>query len=1458
MADETSSIALQLNVQLRGLVNLTKLNAALVDLKRNARGIQQDLGKGTKTLGDVGKKAKEAADGLAKLTKANKDLNKAVGGGGAGKNINDHMAGVFKKLQQNTYDDAAKAAQRTNTHMAKQFSQLQKGMVSEAAKGAKQRAAQEQMYARMFDQIERKNEQVARRTASVKEGLRRRELAGMNQVWKQRQNIAKLEQSLTGRLRLAEEENDAIFRAGFRLQMLGNDMEALGRKTAGALASMANEFGEFEFMVNRAAGATGILKDEVDGGVNIYDRFTSSILDATQELRLFKPEEVAKATYFWASTTGQQVDTLEQLEGVMASINPLMKIAAMTQTDYETAIKGVYSILVQYGMVSSDVAKTTANVVDVTEKLHMVTQRTAAEFPDLVNSFKMVGPIAKEFGVTFDDMVVLLGRLADAGIRGTMSGRAFRQFFIQISRPAPKATTALTELWKASDKFGKKSYIDTVFPEGKFIGVNKYVNELAMRLQDATDKERMFTLATITTANELPVLTALVSKQISVLKGTSEGWDSSKENMQDAAKGFENAWSILRNSWKGTVGALTTGVEILRIKVGGKIAEIFGPVLEDVTKKLIQVRRWFEDEANGPVIEFFVKLATAAAVVLTIGGALTVLVGVLVAMTAASRVAFKAFSPLFGLFGKIGGTIGGFALAIVRNFDYIKKTIGEAGDIIAKAMGEGEGSVKTFTDAIGTFAGLFAPVFDVVIHILGELLLVGAKVTAWILKNEGAMNILGVAANVLGGIIAGRLVLSILKLNAALLISGGMKVYDGLNRLWGVFRKIAVDSSKTSVGIKGLATTLTGLSGKAGLVGIAIAAVAAAFLVLYANSETVRKAVDKFAFEFITSLEDVKKAAKEARDELGTFGDNVESTFAGDTIYQSYKKQISDLRAAIAKDEADGITFGMDARTLDRLEKEFAAYTESVYGTFKSHVEDLNNLGADVNLTDYLERAEYEAKLLGVDINNAFALGKTDMWFRSIKEGSDQANNKAAELLKTINGVTSAARPSRAGRSKAGGFDSQSVQLAKLIDLKAQGGLSGQFEQEVTNKINSMIASGVEAAGDSPEVDEASKTVMGEVSSSLLSASKVFLDFDKKLSEIMKEAIKPGRQVAAVFKSYISGWVSKGFKDSDGHFHVEAALFAQQSVADLRTQFQTYLSVLPPAESTAFVNSTIKRFKTDFKNGLPKSVTPEMAEQLFLFIQDVYTAAGKPIPQKYIDMFTERGSETATAYGSGVSSPASVAGATKAGETVKGAANTGLTPGTEPYTSGAMTTARYYEGLAVWKRAISTRATNIGNSTRNMDRSDDSYSWGSDLGSNFYSGLQAWVSSIIDTAKGIAQGIWDYLHQTTAEKGPLRDTDKWGLHLGQNIADGLSDSVSAVRASALNVANAATAAYTYAEDSIANGNVNVESSANRTIKVQVEVTSPDGSVDRLKAAELERGIMTNDLILSIEHMSTVG
>lgn len=513
---------------------------------------------------------------------------------------------------------------------------------------------------------------------------------------------------LLAKVSQAEAKYDALYRASYRLKQAGDDLRDTGMAGINVLKRSAEVWGDYEFALNRAAGALLVNR-------NLYPQLSQGILEVAKNVRLYKPMEVAKATYYWASTTGQQVKTLKDLKVAMSGVTPILKAAALTETDFETAIKGVYSILVQYN-------KPLSATTDVTEKLMLVTQRTALEFPDLINSFKMLGPVARANGQTFEDIAQLLGMIGDAGIRGTMSGRALRQFFIQLVKPSAQAKKALNGVFK--ETFGlKNAYQKLVFPKGKFVGFAKYVKLLADVTKDMTQQERNNLLARTTTANSLPVMQAMLQREIDIRKGIIKATDAQKYSLKGAHKAFEESFGYLANSWKGLVGLLENSLMPIILQVGKTITEMAAPVVKKLSEIASALADWLQK--NPQIVDFIVKVLAVGSVVLAAAGSILIFLGALMGIAAGIGFVIEAFASLFAPVVAFVALIAAFAVAVIKNTHGIRDAIVKFGksfaNFIRRLIGDGDEAKAKVGGLIDTLKKIGLIVLDNIVAALNWL-----------------------------------------------------------------------------------------------------------------------------------------------------------------------------------------------------------------------------------------------------------------------------------------------------------------------------------------------------------------------------------------------------------------------------------------------------------------------------------------------------------------------------------------------------------------------------------------------------------------------------------------------------------------------------------------------------------------------------------------------------------------
>jgi TP901 family phage tail tape measure protein len=501
---------------------------------------------------------------------------------------------------------------------------------------------------------------------------------------------------LFGNLTTVERKLDAIFRAASHMQTMGRQMIGFAQRVGAAITDMVSKWGDFEFMLNRATAASGLFT----AGAPLYDKMKRAILDAAQALRLFDPEEIAKATYFWQSTTGEAIKTEADLARMMKNVSAAMQVAAMTQTEYETVIKGGYSIMKQYGMALEDIPT-------ILHSLFKETQATALEFPDLIESFKMTGPLAHALGISFEEVSVTLGLLGDLGIRGSQAGRGLGMFLTQMVRPAPKGIKAMNALLAATMGVSN-GYKKLVFPKGKFIGMEKFVTLLAQATKGLTDQQKLNYITSIVgTQNAARVIIPLINAQIEAVKKGTSIYKDSKYSFANATQSFQDSWAMLAESWNGIVGAIKQTLLPILLTIGEVIAKTLSPVLTEFTGLLNDMRPVFEEvaatvaDALQPVIKWFQSMvrqvsnwiknnpklvkqiavwAAFGSVIIAVVGAVLLLLGTLAFLVSNLILVGAGVLPIVAVLGTMAyalmSNMGGITDAFSKMWDALKRVFG--------------------------------------------------------------------------------------------------------------------------------------------------------------------------------------------------------------------------------------------------------------------------------------------------------------------------------------------------------------------------------------------------------------------------------------------------------------------------------------------------------------------------------------------------------------------------------------------------------------------------------------------------------------------------------------------------------------------------------------------------------------------------------------------------------------
>ena len=238
------------------------------------------------------------------------------------------------------------------------------------------------------------------------------------------QETAKGKKSIEGMADASKKLPANIKQAGVATQTLGKGMANLGRQIASAfgivtvvatlistIKSAVSISADFEQQMSKVKAVTGATASEMQRLENDAKRLGSSTkFTATQVGEL--QENYAKLGF----TTNE----------ILKATEATLQLAQATGSDLATSADVAGAVVRGFGLDASE----TQRVVDVMAKSF---SSSALSMDNFSEAMKYVAPIAKAANVDVETTTALLGRLADAGLRGSMAGTGLKNLLSKLS-----------------------------------------------------------------------------------------------------------------------------------------------------------------------------------------------------------------------------------------------------------------------------------------------------------------------------------------------------------------------------------------------------------------------------------------------------------------------------------------------------------------------------------------------------------------------------------------------------------------------------------------------------------------------------------------------------------------------------------------------------------------------------------------------------------------------------------------------------------------------------------------------------------------------------------------------------------------------------------------------------------------------------------------------------------------
>lgn len=203
-----------------------------------------------------------------------------------------------------------------------------------------------------------------------------------------------------------------------RLAAFGASAQQIGRRMMMMSAAMvipfvlaAKRFGQFEDQMLSAQAKTGATADQMA-------RLNT------------QAKELGRTTSFTAVQVAGAIVNLAKagfsVQEIERSIPSVLNLARATGVELSEAAEAAAITLRQFRMDASEMPR----VVDV---MTAVVNNSTQGMSDLGESMKFAGQLARDYGLTIEQVAETLGHLANVGLAGTMGGTALRKIMLQLT-----------------------------------------------------------------------------------------------------------------------------------------------------------------------------------------------------------------------------------------------------------------------------------------------------------------------------------------------------------------------------------------------------------------------------------------------------------------------------------------------------------------------------------------------------------------------------------------------------------------------------------------------------------------------------------------------------------------------------------------------------------------------------------------------------------------------------------------------------------------------------------------------------------------------------------------------------------------------------------------------------------------------------------------------------------------
>ena len=376
-----------------------------------------------------------------------------------------------------------------------------------------------------------------------------------------------MEHVLSARLELKDKFTSVISKAEKGLAGLYQKAKSMNWEKVN---SGLNKFGTVA--IGGLAGIGAIAGNSLTAFADLEDQVkrNKAIMGATaaeENMLMAQTRELGRSTRFTAQEVAQaqmyQAMAGMKTNEVLEMTPKLLKLSIASGEDLASTSDILTDNLTAFGLKLQDAD----HFMDV---MAATANNTNTSIAQLGEAYKYVASTSRNFE-SMEDVNILLGVLADSGLKGSIAGRNLAAIYTRLSKATP-------DMEKAMKKVGLTLYDNN----GKFKGLRKIIEEVKPILARMTEEQRNYWISTIAGSEGMKIFANLLGAS----KEELEKAENAIKNAKGATDKFANEMS---GDTKDKMAHFRSAVEDLKISIGEGLAPTAVDFINKFTDKMAEL-----------------------------------------------------------------------------------------------------------------------------------------------------------------------------------------------------------------------------------------------------------------------------------------------------------------------------------------------------------------------------------------------------------------------------------------------------------------------------------------------------------------------------------------------------------------------------------------------------------------------------------------------------------------------------------------------------------------------------------------------------------------------------------------------------------------------------------------------------------------------------------------------------